>query len=405
MFLMFLISPATADRGMISLTPAILEESEQNAIIAWNGSEEILILSTTVRASNNTTVLEILPLPSKPEIKKADIQQFHQLIRILNMDGEKMGGFGFAAQRGAGFEIIFQERIGFHYLTVILVRDPVEFSEWFEDFVAERGFSTTLPEGFAAIISDYTSRGYNYFVIDLINVSREQRSVEPIQYRFKSEKLYYPLKITSTIKSYTRVNLFILGEGEVRNEDLEKAGMWKGYKSSVYTFISKSKLMEINPEIAEILDGAYFTNARFGGETNQLENDLEVSELWVPGLYEHLVKAVEGTTIYFCLSALGTFQHVGGIDVLFFSIIVFSPILGFPTLFLIVYRGVRTELNVSPESRRILSYIIPPVLTIFVALLPGIFAAIAMFMLFFLGLGFALYIAFKAVGIIFRTES
>jgi hypothetical protein len=402
LMLVLLTAPATADRGMISLTPAILEESEQNAIIAWNGNEEVLVLSTTVKASNNTTVLEILPLPSEPDIKKADIQQFHRLIEIVNAERKKAGGFGLAAQKGLDIEIIFQNRIGLHYLTVVLIGNPAEFSEWFESFVAGRGYSASLPKGFADVVADYTSRGYNYFVIDLINVTEEEKSVEPIQYRFKSDKLYYPLKITSTVKSYTSINLFILANGILKGEDLRKAGMWLGIRPVAYTFLDESKLREVNPEIAEILDGAYLTNARFSGRTEQLEKDLEASELHTPGIYEHLVKFTEGTTIYFCLSPLSAFHYSGGFDVLFFSIIVFSPMLGFVALFLIVHLGVKRELNVSPESRRILSYVIPPALTIFVALLPGIFAAIAMFILFFLGVGFALYLSLKAVGTIFR---
>ena len=200
------------------------------------------------------------------------------------------------------------------------------------------------------------------------------------------------------------MNLLILAKGEVRDEELSRARMWEGYKPSVYVFIGKSKLAEINPEISEILDGAYLTNARFSGRTDQLDSDLEAGELHVPGWDEHFLKLIEGRMIYFAITPLQHMHFSNGLDVLFFSMIVFSPLLGLVALFLVIYRVTRMELDVSPESRKILSYVLPPTITIFVAFLPGIFAAMAMFSLFFLGAGFALYLALKVVGMIFRAE-
>ncbi len=133
--LILLIPVVSADRGMIPLTPAILEESEQNAIIAWNGSEEILILSTNVRASNNTTVLEFLSLPSKPEVEKANIESFYRLMSIINQ--KERSSMGFGAQK-AGFSIVFQKRIGAHYLTVVEISSSKDFSEWFRRYAEKK---------------------------------------------------------------------------------------------------------------------------------------------------------------------------------------------------------------------------------------------------------------------------
>ena len=60
--------PGFADRGSIPWgdwdlqnLPEIYEPA-QNAIIAWNGKEEILVLTTDLRSSKPTKVLEVLPL-------------------------------------------------------------------------------------------------------------------------------------------------------------------------------------------------------------------------------------------------------------------------------------------------------------------------------------------------------
>ena len=49
-----------------NITPVRFFEPSQNALIAWNGQEEILYLTTDVRASRASKVLEVLPLPSQP---------------------------------------------------------------------------------------------------------------------------------------------------------------------------------------------------------------------------------------------------------------------------------------------------------------------------------------------------
>lgn len=62
----------SADRGSIPFTVGVnIFEPSQDALIAWNGEEEILILSTELSASEKTKVLQVLPLPAEPEVKKS----------------------------------------------------------------------------------------------------------------------------------------------------------------------------------------------------------------------------------------------------------------------------------------------------------------------------------------------
>ncbi|HJH27131.1 MAG TPA: hypothetical protein C5S37_10290 [Methanophagales archaeon] len=65
-FILLAPSLVFADKGMIVVGPreVSLQESGQNAIVAWNGDEEIIILSTDAKSSESTLVLEVLPLPS-----------------------------------------------------------------------------------------------------------------------------------------------------------------------------------------------------------------------------------------------------------------------------------------------------------------------------------------------------
>ena len=79
-----------ADRGSIPFDPGVrIFEPNQRAMIAWNGQEEILLLSTDLRASQPTKVLEVIPLPAEPEVKKGDRVLFSKYSGTeVKIDGE-----------------------------------------------------------------------------------------------------------------------------------------------------------------------------------------------------------------------------------------------------------------------------------------------------------------------------
>jgi len=66
---LILISPilVLADGGMHIWPPTVyLDQSAQNAIVAWNGEEEVLILSADIESSDTATVWIMVALPSNP---------------------------------------------------------------------------------------------------------------------------------------------------------------------------------------------------------------------------------------------------------------------------------------------------------------------------------------------------
>ena len=385
--LLLLLTPtALADRGGIPLTPAFVEETEQNAIVAWNGEEEILIISTSLKASNNTTLLELLPLPSKPVVREASEEAFHKLVKLASAQRK---GVGLGA-RGGGVSVVFQERIGVHFITLVRVNSSQEFAVWFEEFVTEHGYHAKLPESFESLVEDYVKRGYSYFAIDLINVGREVRSVKPILYRFKTDKLYYPLKISSTFNSDTRVNVFILANGIVMEEDLRRAGLWRIKISDTYVYLSKSELKRVDESIAEILDGAYLSVAAFYGDPEKLKADLEITKFRSPSLLEKLAKLTEGTTISFLILSLNYIKG-SGIDPLLLSILIFSTFSGFPAIFYAIFKFSRRKFDLK------ISVILSTFFVALVAFSEGIFAFFAFFALFFLGIVFALYVSYRLI--------
>ena len=87
MLLSFLLAatvPAHADRGGFGLSVQQVSETGQMAIAAWNGTREVLLLSTDVSSSAESEVVEIMPLPSNPSIFKGETDSFLKVKGLVN---------------------------------------------------------------------------------------------------------------------------------------------------------------------------------------------------------------------------------------------------------------------------------------------------------------------------------
>jgi hypothetical protein len=205
---------AAADRGLVPLRPEVqVFEPVQQALVAWNGREELLLLTTDVHASTEVEVLEFLPLPSEPKVSEGDRDLLRRAISLINQRLAESPQFrrGYEGKgRGAGV-VTFQGRIGIHDVTVSRVLDADGFVRWVERALGEdmpRGF--TLPEPVKDGVARYLTDGFEWFVFDMIRASEEAASTDALQYRFATERLYYPLRATSTASGRSRIRLLIL---------------------------------------------------------------------------------------------------------------------------------------------------------------------------------------------------
>jgi hypothetical protein len=213
--------PAWADRGSIPFKPGVrIFEPNQRAMIAWNGKEEILVLSTDLRASQPTKVLEVIPLPAEPKVSKGDVEVFRKATELINRKlaaprlakGRGRNAFGGAmgAPRPAG-EVTFHKKIGAHDISVTHVLDSRGFVAWVEKYLRKQGVDTpTIPEGLKTVVGEYLKDKFQWFVFDVVELGVGPVTNDAIQYRFASECVYYPLRITRTEEGDTAIRLLIL---------------------------------------------------------------------------------------------------------------------------------------------------------------------------------------------------
>uniref|UniRef100_A0A7V0Z5C4 DUF2330 domain-containing protein n=1 Tax=candidate division WOR-3 bacterium TaxID=2052148 RepID=A0A7V0Z5C4_UNCW3 len=204
-----------ADRGLIPFNPDVsIFEPNQRAMIAWNGREEILLLSTDLHSSDSTMVLEVLPLPSEPAVKKGDLETFKRAIKLINSRIsilDKGVRFDSEDKIPPPAEITFHEKIGAHDISVVHLLATQNFVDWVRDYLKSLGFDREIiSDAQKELVESYIGEGFSYFVFDVVSLNKEMKTLEPIQYRFKTERLFYPLKITSLSSGNTTIELLIL---------------------------------------------------------------------------------------------------------------------------------------------------------------------------------------------------
>lgn len=280
------ISSVSADRGLIPVDPDVsVFEPGQQAIVAWNGREEILILSTNVISSEHTLVVELLPLPSEPQVEAASFSSFEAVQSLVWSDGTSLYyGKSGNEVRDASVEIVFHDQIGAHNITVAHATDATELLDWIENLLEAANVQQSFSFGdFEPVVKDYMSRGFRYYVLDLVDFLPADRSVDPILYRFDSNFLYYPLVITSPVEGSTEITLFLLTEGKVESD---YQPMWK----AVYQFalegvkpiefvVSKGELSKIDLRIAPLFDDmAWLTVLKYEGSQSYITEDLMLTQ-------------------------------------------------------------------------------------------------------------------------------
>lgn len=227
---------AWADCGSIPFKPWVsVFEPNQRAVIGFNGKEEILLLSTDLRASEPTKVLEVIPFPAKPEVKQGNVTVFYQLTEYINsvLFPRKGGGFGGGGGgMGAGGavdavplppagKVAFHEKIGAQDITVTEVLDSKRFVAWVEDYLKKAGVDRpSIPGPLKRVVDEYLRDGFKWFAFNVVDLGEETVTKEAVQYRFATRFLYYPLRITRTEKGNTSIRLLIVSPDLVRMPDL-----------------------------------------------------------------------------------------------------------------------------------------------------------------------------------------
>jgi hypothetical protein len=236
-------------------------------MIAWNGKEEILLLSTDMRASDSTQVLEVLPLPAEPTVKKGDIETFKKATHLINRKiraqhslMSKRNGGKEKIYKPAG-EITFHKKIGAHDISVAHVLNKNGFIRWVEKHLDSLGVKNPeIPEGLKNTVGEYLEEEFPWFVFDVVSLDKELKTNDAIQYRFKTAFVFYPIKIMSTEEGYTSMDFLILTPRLLKS--FPGISLEKIHLQHEPISITSKELKDLNEEMDELLNHRENTKLR-----------------------------------------------------------------------------------------------------------------------------------------------
>ena len=271
-----------ADRGGFSPRRERVSESGQKAVIAWNGTDEILMLSTDVSSSKQSEVVELMPLPSNPAISRGEKGSFLKVKELVNtylaVAGHPRWIWSFSRSEGGSpkakppkITITFQEAIGVHYLTVVKAEEASELIQWLENFLETKGYTKELPSNLEELFSYYIQNKMNFFVIDMIETNSTVKTVDPLVYEFKSPKLYYPLRISTLFSGDTDISLFTITRNELDDDTITREGFVKKAQFQ----IKQEALAEINTNMTKLFSSnPYLCYFKFRGALEGFDGDI-----------------------------------------------------------------------------------------------------------------------------------
>jgi len=291
----FIVPTAYGDGGIIGPPEIYIYERAQNAIVAWNGTEEVLILSVDIDSSESTKVLRVIPLPSNPiNVTEGSFDSFTKLQEIVNEKlqeiwNESRKTLGADDEYGPGslnaVEVTFHDTLGAHDITIVKILDVTNFTDWATDFAGSAGLNITFSSNFQSTVDEYLDDDISYFVFDIINTTEDEYSINPIIYRFKTDFLYYPLKITAASdvgETYASVNVFCIAKNRIKDEVFANISFYPNigyywYYDDYFSNINLTEedLLEISPDIYNLFkDDPILMSYRYDGYYSYLEDDI-----------------------------------------------------------------------------------------------------------------------------------
>ena len=212
---------ALADGGFFNDIGQDIYQPSQKAVIFFADGREDLILS--VRYEGNADEFAwVIPVPARPSVEVADPEIFWELAdltRVHVVYGSRGLSPGMVSLEGPGVDVLEEKTVGPYDVAILSAGDPAALVDWLNS----NGYS--FPEASEEIIEEYIRKGW-YFVASRINIGEEasglaKGTIEPLILSFESNRIVYPLRITSVSSDFCEVLLYVFTKQAVVPEEYQ----------------------------------------------------------------------------------------------------------------------------------------------------------------------------------------
>ncbi len=256
LFLLLVTSYAFSDMGAILPDEKVnLTEPAQRAIIAHDGFSEILILSTDFETPEGIKAVRFIPFPSKVEISEGTSEIFSELEKLVKKyDLHYLRFLKGGGPEKEGITVVTDQTLGPHRVIQVKVKDFDEFAKWVRELFAKEGIEKG---GFSQKEKDaihyYLMKGFNYFVFDIVDLSKGTNSITPLIYKFDTRNFYYPLVTSSVFPGTGSIELFIFTNNGEAIEKITRFPMPHPWKQSETVLVTWEDMEKISSEVAHLM--------------------------------------------------------------------------------------------------------------------------------------------------------
>ncbi len=196
--------------GMIVPPPNYyMFETDQKAVIFYENNLEDLIISITFRG-NAQDFAWIIPTPSRPQVTKSSDELFTALDELTSLnyyyDQARPMELGLDAtgQLKSGVTVIETKQIDYYDITVLAATNANDLYQWLNN----HGYK--FPDNATYILDDYIKEDWYFTAVKVDsqylfnNLDEQFRTGHaiPFQLSFTTNRIVYPLKISSTNVQY-----------------------------------------------------------------------------------------------------------------------------------------------------------------------------------------------------------
>ncbi|MFC1871751.1 DUF2330 domain-containing protein [Chloroflexota bacterium] len=209
--------PAFADGGFFTSVGKDIYEPSQKALIFYADGREDLVLS--VRYEGNASDFAwVVPVPAQPAVDVADPELFWELAELTRFYlPPESEGFSAGGIPSLDVTVLEEKTVGPYDVAILAAEDPAALVDWLNS----NGYS--FLESDEGILNEYINKQW-YFVASKISTGEEatglaEGTIEPLVLSFRSDRIVYPLQITSLSSDFCEVLLYVFTEQPVVPEE------------------------------------------------------------------------------------------------------------------------------------------------------------------------------------------
>jgi hypothetical protein len=261
---LFLPGIVSADGVIFPPSDYYVAETDQKAVLFYDQGIETLILSITF-TGNAKDFAWVVPTPSRPEVDKSSSELFLSLEELTRLPRTHQS-FGRNLQAGmadekSAVEVLETKEVGIYEIKVLAASEAGDLAKW----LSENGYQ--FPEKGSYILEDYIKNKWYYTAVKIRpeivwkDVTEKLRTGQaaPLKLTFKSDKIIYPLKITSLTSLWqmaeTKIKKLSYPEQEIAIAPEMPYPYQDGAGILLYVFDNCEKVLPgFNTQYAEIIE-------------------------------------------------------------------------------------------------------------------------------------------------------